>query len=108
MPGFGQTADTFREDAGPMVTISDSSAYTSRSRRESSSEPDPAIRLGGKEFGNVTKDPSVLSSAQDNHGTTNANTRSSYGYDDDPYASYPLGLPTGPFSQFLRSSLSEI
>lgn len=98
MPGFGQTADTFREDAGPMVTISDSSAYTSRSRRESSSGPDPAIRLGGKEFGYVTKDPSVLSSAQGNHSTTNANTRSSYGYDDDPYASYPLGLPTGPFS----------
>ena len=91
-----------------MMVMSDSSAYTSRPRRESSSEPDLAIRLSGKEFGNVTKDPSVLSSTQGNHGTTNANTRGSYGYDDDPYASYPLGLPTGPSSQFLQSSLSEI
>ena len=98
MLGFGQTADTFWEEAGLMVTMSDSSAYTSRPRRESSTTQDPAIGLGGKELGYVTKDPSVLSSAQGNHGTTNSNERSSYGHDDYPYAAYSLGLPTGPFS----------
>ena len=107
MPGFGQAADTLLEEVGPMVTMADSgaAAYASRPRRESSSSPDPAIWSGGK-------DPSVLSSAhghsssaQGNHGTSSANKRSSYGYDDDPYAAYPLA---GPSSPFLGSSSSEI
>ena len=108
MPGFEQTADTFREEVGPMVTMADSSAYMSRPRRESSTTPDPVIWFGGKEPGYTAKDPSVISSAQGNHGTTSANKRSSYGYDDDPYAAYPQGLPTGSTSQILGSSSSEI
>ena len=86
MPGFGQTADTFWVEAGLMVTMPNSSVYTSRPRREPSSEPDPAIRLGSKELGYMTKDPSVLSFAQGNHDTTNSNERSSYGHDDYPYS----------------------
>jgi hypothetical protein len=109
MPGFGQAADTLREEVGPMVIMADNAAvaaaYVSRSRRESSSGPDPAILLGDK-------DPSVLSSAHGhsslahgNHGTTSANERSSYGYDDDPYATYPLA---GSSSQIIGASASEI
>ena len=53
----------------------------------------------------MAEDPSALpsvhghsSSVHGNHGSTNANERSSYGYDDDPYAAY---FPNGSSSQLL-------
>lgn len=118
MPGFGQAADTLREDrdnAGPMMTMSDGAAYVSRPRRESSDGPDPALWFGGRELGYLTQDPSIQpstqghsSSSHGNYGAPSTSKHGSYGYDDDPYAAYPVGLPTGSSSPANGSSSSDV
>jgi hypothetical protein len=99
MPGFGQAADRLLEEVGPMVIMADSeaAAYVSLSRRELSGGPDPAHWFGSKNPSVLSSAPGHSSLAQGNPGTTSANKHSSYGYDDDPYAAYPLAWSSSPF-----------
>ena len=92
MLGFGQVADTLLEEVGPMMMIADSraAAYVSLPRREFSGGPDPALWFGSKNPSVLSSAPGHSSFAQGNPGTTSANKRSSYGYDNDPYTAYPL------------------